>query len=169
MKKIEDLKDLMTEQLRDLYQAEEVFDVFLPNLMDAINSVALLDLVDEYLRNNEDQIMRLRQVFDQILFVDDHGEICEAMKAMIKETNDIVNHCTNPSIRDAGIVTALQHVIHYKIAGYGAICSYATALNLLDVAGLIHQNLVEEKKIDAKLALLAEEVINELAIIEDET
>jgi len=54
---------------------------------------------------------------------------------MLKEARERIQHSVASEVRDAGIITTLLHMIHYKIAGYAAICSYATALKLANVAG----------------------------------
>jgi ferritin-like metal-binding protein YciE len=167
MKHIRNLNDLMVEQLRDLYNAERLFDTFLPSIIGATHSPTLQRILAQYLRDNEGQVMRLRQVFEQQLFITDSGEVCEAMEAMVDEAYEIIDHCEHPNVRDAGIITALQHIIHYKIAGYGTICAYANTLGFLDVAGIIHKNLLEEKKTDSALRNLAEAVINDLAAEEE--
>ena len=60
---------------------------------------------------------------------------------------------------------ALQHIIHYKIAGYGSATSYANNLGLLDEAAILHTCLNAEKEFDRKLANLAESVINLRAVV----
>jgi ferritin-like metal-binding protein YciE len=93
-----------------------------------------------------------------MLFLLKRGEKCEAMEAMRKEAKDLMIRSMDAKVMDAGIITALQHIIHYQIAGYGAICNYANMLSLQPIAQLMHENLEEEKNIDRKLAHLAEEV-----------
>jgi ferritin-like metal-binding protein YciE len=93
-----------------------------------------------------------------MLFLLKRGEKCEAMEAMLKEAKDLMIRSMDAKVMDAGIITALQHIIHYQIAGYGAICNYANMLSLQPIAQLMHENLEEEKNIDRKLAHLAEEV-----------
>ena len=69
----------------------------------------------------------------------------------------------DPEVMDAAIITALQHVNHYKIASYGAICTYANMLGMYPLAAAIHENLEEEKQMDRKLIIIAEEVVNRKA------
>ncbi|MEP1097337.1 MAG: DUF892 family protein [Cyclobacteriaceae bacterium] len=162
MKKLTDLEDLMVEQLRDLYHAEKELDKLLPVLIRYASDSQLEKVIDQYLYDNEGQIMRLRQVFE-LLYLQKRGEKCEAINAMVKEANDMIKRSADAAVMDAGIITALQHIIHYEIAGYGAICTYAKMLGKDNIAAIIHKNLDEEKKTDRKLANLAEEVINERA------
>lgn len=168
MKAINDLKDLMVEQLRDLYHGEKELDILLPKAIVSISDPELEEIVDNYLTQNENQIMRIRQAFE-LLFIQKRGERCEAILAMIKEAEDLMKRSVEPEVKDAGIITALQHIIHYKMAGYGAVCTYAQMLDFDEVAAIIHKNLDEEKYTDNKLIELAEEVINKRAIVKIES
>jgi ferritin-like metal-binding protein YciE len=162
MKKIVDLKDLMVEQLRNLYNGEKQFDKALPMLSAHVTEPRLKRIIDNYLFDHKGQLMRLRQVFAH-LYVQSKGETCEAMKSMIAEAHDIIIRCAHEEVMDAGLITALQHIIHYEMAGYGAVCTYAKMLSLTEIAAILHQNLEEEKRADRQLAILAEEVVNEKA------
>lgn len=163
MKKLEDLKDLMVRQLRDLYNGEKDLNELLPKIVKNTSESSLKQAIDDYLVDNESQVQRLRQVFE-LLFLQKRGETCEAMKAMIKETNEIIIRSSHPEVMDAGLITALQHIIHYKMAGYGAVCTYAKMLEQFDVGKIMHVNLEKERKADRRLAMLAEGVINRRAI-----
>ena len=39
------------------------------------------------------------------------------------------------NVRDAAVTASVQRIIHYKIAGYGAIAAYAKALGREDRSG----------------------------------
>jgi ferritin-like metal-binding protein YciE len=163
MKKIADLNDLMIEQLRDLYHGENELDELLPKMVEKTSEPRLRKIFEDYLVQNKEQVMRLRQSFEP-LYEQKRGEMCDAMLAMTKEARDLMSRSADVHVRDAGLITALQHIIHYQIAGYGAVCTYAKMLGFDQVASIIHKNLEVEKKTDRKLAMLAEEVINERAI-----
>ena len=165
MQKIANLNDLMVEQLRSLYHGENDLNELLSTIVKDTHDPLLRQLVNDYLVENESQLLRIRQVFE-LLFMQKRGETCEAMRAMIKEAQGMIARCTDPEVRDAGLITALQHIIHYEMAGYGAVCTYAKMLERLDIGRLMHINLEVERTADRKLAMLAEGVINGLAIKE---
>ena len=162
MRKLVDLKDLLIEQIRDLYNSEKQLVEAVSDLHKKATDVDLKRILSDYLLENEDQIMRLEQVFS-LLYVEPVGEVCEAMRAMIHESRDLVGRSVDPEVLDAGLITAIQHINHYQIAGYGAACTYAKMLGLLNAASIIHKNLEVEKKTDRILAQLAEEVVNQRA------
>lgn len=159
MKKISNLSDLMIEQLRSLYNGEKRLDELLPIMINAAHDPMLRYILKDYHKKNESQIMRIRQAFEQ-LFVQKRGEICDAMLAMVQETEDLINRCETEEVCDASLITSLQHIIHYQISGYGAVCTYAQMLDFDQVAEILHQNLVEEKSTDQQLITLAEKQVN---------
>lgn len=159
MKRMINLNDLMQEQLRNMYEGETLFAESLAKIKEEATNYKLIKAIATYQENNDDQVLRLKQVFNY-LYTQKRGEKCEAVKAMIKEAEDIITRSMAPEIKDASIITALQHIIHYQIAGYGAICNYANLLDLEQVAALMHKNLEEEKRADKLLVQLAEAEIN---------
>lgn len=166
MKSISDLKDLMVEQLRGLYFAETQLKSFLVKVDLLVTQPDLKKILKEYVKENEDQILKLKRAFNH-LYVQKRGETCKAMEGLIKESYSLIKKSSEPQILEATIITVLQHIIHYKIAGYGAVCTYAKMLDMLDVAELIHPNLETEKKTDKQLAIVAEEVVNKRALLHD--
>lgn len=163
MKKITHLNDLMIEQLRDLYQGEKQLDQLLPIMIEEAEDEALASILQAYHQIIEAQVMRIRQAFE-LLFVQKRGEIGDAMKAMVKKTQGLINRCENPKVKDAALITGIQHMIHYQIAGYGAVCTYCQLLDFENISEIIHQNLAEEKIADQKLINLAEKQVNKHAI-----
>jgi ferritin-like metal-binding protein YciE len=163
MKKIQDLSDLMIMQLRNLHYGEIELIKLLHKIKDLATEPILKQIMADYLIENTGQVMRLQQVFE-LLFIESKEETCEAMKAMIKEADDIMKRIDDTQVMDAGIITALQHIIHYEIAGYGAVCTYAQMLDMEDIAATVHKNLVEVKRKDQQLIDLAERAVNKRAM-----
>ncbi len=159
MKKIFNLHDLMIEQMRDIYHAHQQLLQTLERIREEATDTTLYNYIDEYRQYNQDGLMRLRQAFSS-LYVPDEGEVCMTIHTLLKEIKTLIIRCMDPEVLDAALITALQHIIHYKIAGYGAICTYAKTLNLNDLASAMHKNLEDEKQEDRKLKMLAEEKVN---------
>ncbi|MDN5203930.1 DUF892 family protein [Fulvivirgaceae bacterium BMA10] len=163
MENLKNLKDLFLEQIRDLYQGEKRQLDSLNYISEQTTNSKLKQLVNDHVSNTEDQIQRLERVFAD-LYEEYEGEKGKPMKALIKEARVLLSRCEDPEIRDAAAITALQHIDHYEIAGYGAACTYAKMLDMTEIADMLHQSLEEEKRSDRKLAMLAEESINQEAI-----
>ncbi|MFY0688498.1 MAG: DUF892 family protein [Cyclobacteriaceae bacterium] len=165
MKAINNLRDLMLEQMRDLYNAEIYIKNELNRVADDAHNPELTTLVQGYIDRHSGMIMRIRQVFD-LQYEQKRGETCEAIQTMVEEMQTLMNRAHDPSVKDAAIITGLQHIMHYKMAGYGAVCSYARQLSFHNEAKILHENLEEEKLYNKTLAELAETWINIKAVKE---
>ena len=64
------------------------------------------------------------------------------------------------NVRDAAVTASVQRIIHYKIAGYGAIAAYAKALGREEDAAHFAQLADRDKAVDAELSELAKGTLN---------
>ncbi len=159
---IDNLKDLMIEQLRELFDGEVHSLRKLRKLIDQVSDSRLREVLDEYISAHDEQVMRLCQVFE-LQFIRKRGEISESLEVMSEEALQLMERCTNKIIRDAAAITALQHMIHFKIAGYGSVTTYARTLRLWDEAAILHKCLEIEKEFDEKLVMVATNDLNRKA------
>ncbi|MDX1639394.1 MAG: DUF892 family protein [Balneolaceae bacterium] len=154
-----DLYDLMLEQLRDLYDGEKQQLDLLPELDKKAYSFELKEIIEWHKVETERQINRLESVFN-LIREEPGGEECDGIRGLIREAQKLRERCKNPQVSDAAIITAIQHINHYEIAGYGTAVAYAKALDRHDVAELLLDSLREEKQADYGLSDLAEGQIN---------
>lgn len=154
-----DLYDLMLEQLRDLYDGESQQLTFLENQSEIAESFALNEFLTFHLKETKRQSRRIKEVFD-LLNEEATGESCDGIKGLIKESKKLADRCINEEVRDAALITAIQHINHYEMAGYGTAIAYAKALERHDIAELLLDTLREEKRADMGLSDLAENQIN---------
>ncbi len=161
--KLESLRDLLVEQLQDLYDAESRITKALPKMAKAATSPALKAAFEKHLRETEGQVKRLEQVFEAL------GETaktktCKAMQGLIAEGEETISENAEPEVRDAALIASAQRVEHYEMAGYGTVRSYAKLLKEDACARLLEQTLEEEKATDEALTTLAESTINVEAV-----
>lgn len=164
MKKLVNLKDLMLEQLRDLYHGESLIQHSLDKMSLLASHPRLVNAIKNYQIKQSDEKMRLRQVFEQ-LFKQKRGEVSQPLTAMTQQFEELLKRSNHSQILDAMIVVNLQHQIHYKIAGYGAVCTYLKHMGMIELAAILHQNLEIEKKTDRQLAMIADSFIDREAIM----
>jgi ferritin-like metal-binding protein YciE len=155
--KVNSLRELYTEQLRDLYDAENQIIKALPEMIDAATSPDLKEALNEHLEITKTQATRLQQIFEE-LGEKAKGETCKGMKGVIQEGSDLVDEIEDEDTRDAGIIAAAQRVEHYEMSGYGTARTFANLLGEDEAAQLLQQTLDEEKEADQKLTSLAEEI-----------
>ncbi|HVR73947.1 MAG TPA: DUF892 family protein, partial [Planctomycetota bacterium] len=87
--KLRTLKDLLIDQLKDLYDAEEQLTKALPKMAKASTSLELREAFQHHLGETEGQIKRLRQVFTK-LGSKAEAKHCKAMEGLIKEGEEIL-------------------------------------------------------------------------------
>lgn len=153
------LKDMLIEELRDIYHAEKQITKALPKMIRAATSAQLKAGFEKHLEETQGQIERLEQCFEA-LDVRVRGKTCEAMRGIIEEAQQIMKEDMSADVCDAVIVAAAQKVEHYEIASYGTTMTWAQHLGLDRVAKLLSATLDEEKAADAKLTQLATKEIN---------
>jgi ferritin-like metal-binding protein YciE len=155
--KLNDLKDLLQHELKDLYSAEKQLSKALPKLAKSANNKKLRTAFENHLEETKHQIERLEQVASEIN-VDIKGEDCDAMKGLIKEGEEMMKKNAQDAVHDAGLIASAQRVEHYEIAGYGTVVRYLEMLDMKKAAKLMQETLKEEKEADVKLTKIAEEV-----------
>lgn len=154
-----DLYDLMLEQLRDLYDGERQQLNYLLKADEQATSFELDEIIQMHRRETKTQLGRIEEVF-RMLNEKPTGQTCNGIKGIIDEALKLSHRCKNPEVRDAALVTAIQHINHYEIAGYGTAIAYAKTHDKHDIAELLLETLREEKRADMGLSNIAEDRIN---------
>jgi ferritin-like metal-binding protein YciE len=157
--KLQSLRDLLVEQLQDLYDAEHRITKALPKMAKAATSPDLKAAFEKHLTETEGQIDRLDQVFDA-MGVKAKKKTCKAMQGLIEEGEETIKEDAEPEVKDAALIAAAQRVEHYEMAGYGTVSAYAKLLNEKAILKLLQATFAEEKATDEALTELAESTIN---------
>jgi ferritin-like metal-binding protein YciE len=157
---MESLQDLLTEEIRDLYDAEKQLVKELPKLAKAASNEELRDAFNEHLEITKGQVTRLEQVFE-LLDQRPKGKPCKAMKGLIEEGHEILEEDAEESLLDCAIIGAAQKVEHYEISGYGTARTLAKAIGMKDAAELLDETLKEEGEADKKLTQISLRIIKE--------
>ncbi len=160
--KLSTLRDLLVEEVRDLYSAESQLVKALPRMAKAASSEALSDAITAHLEETKGQIERLDQVFE-LLGAAPGRKKCKAMEGLITEGKEVIAEDADPAVHDAALIASAQRVEHYEIAGYGCARTFARILGEDDVAELLQQTLDEEAAADEKLTSIAMSGINQTA------
>jgi ferritin-like metal-binding protein YciE len=128
----------------------------------AASSDILRAAFTDHLEQTKTQIERLDRVCE-LLGIKGKGKTCHAMKGLIEEGQEVIDHDGDPAVKDAALIGAAQKVEHYEIAGYGTARTFAEVLGEDDVADLLQVTLQEESAADEKLTDIAEAGLNEEA------
>jgi ferritin-like metal-binding protein YciE len=161
--KLQSLKDLYIEELKDLYSAEKQLTRAIPKMAKHASSEELAEAFETHLEETKGQIERLEMIF-RGLRASPGGHTCEAMAGLIKEAQHVLKSDADPDVLDAALIAQAQRVEHYEMAGYGCARTYAKLLGREGDATLLQETLDEEGRTDKKLTKLAERVINVKAV-----
>lgn len=158
--KIKTLEDLYVDELKDLYNAEQQVMRSLPKMAKAAESEELRSAFEQHLEETKTQVRRLEEIFNE-LGMSPKGKKCLGMEGLIAEGQEIMSEASDPTVKDAGIISAAQHVEHYEIAGYGCARTFARTLGHNHHVELLQETLQEESKTDELLTQIAERGINQ--------
>jgi ferritin-like metal-binding protein YciE len=161
-KDIQTMNDLFVHTLRDIYYAEKQIVKALPEMIDKASDPQLKDGFRSHLRETENHVKRLEQVF-QTIGQKAQGVDCPAIDGIIEEAEEVTGEVEDKSVLDAALIAAAQAVEHYEMTRYGTLIAWANQLGRRDCATLLEQTLNEEKAADKKLTAVAESHVNRKA------
>jgi ferritin-like metal-binding protein YciE len=156
------LNEVLVDELRDMYSAENQLIKALPKMANGANSDELKSLLSLHLDETKGQVERLKQVFE-ILDEKPTGEHCNGMEGVIEEGADALEKDEEGASFDSGLIGAALRTEHYEIAGYTATIEMAKVLGLSDVAGLLTENLNEELNASKKILAAAQSILKQSA------
>jgi ferritin-like metal-binding protein YciE len=157
---MESVRELLIEQMRDLYDAEKQLVKALPKLAKTASNDQLKEAFESHLEQTRGHVQRLEQAFEA-LNQRPRSKPCEAMKGLIEEGKETMEEDLEDALMDSALIAAAQKVEHYEIAGYGTLKTWARSLGLDEVAELLEATLEEEKEADQKLTEVADGVLME--------
>jgi len=155
----ETIRDLLIDEMQDLYDAEKQLVKALPKMVKAASSEELSQAFAGHLEQTKGHVQRLEQAF-QLLEQKPKSKACAAMKGLITEAQERIEANDEGALADSAMICAAQKVEHYEIAGYGTLKAWAEELGLDDVAALLDETLREEKEADEKLTTIASKVMS---------
>jgi len=161
MPSVDSLKDLLIEELKDLYSAEKQLVRALPKMAKAADNAELKQGFLDHLEETRGHVQRLEQAFEALGSAA-KAKTCEAMKGLIAEGEETMDLEGPAEVRDCALIGAAQRVEHYEIAAYGTVRAIAETIGEDDVATLLQATLDEEGATDKKLTEIAE-TVNEAA------
>jgi ferritin-like metal-binding protein YciE len=159
---MESIRELLIEEMADLYDAEKQLVKALPKMAKAASNKQLREAFENHLEQTRGHVQRLEQAFE-LLDQKAKGKPCAAMKGLVEEGKETMEEDDlSDGLMDSAIIAAAQKVEHYEIAGYGTLSAWARSLGLDEVAGLLEETLAEEKEADEKLTQVGGDVLTEV-------
>lgn len=154
MKQLFGLKDLLKEQMRDLYDAEVHYGSTLPKLISTATSPELecqLQAIAVHAQENAAQLAHICG----LLGVPPAGVTCEAMKGLLREAKATTHDWGDTATIDAALIANAQRIVHYEIAGFGTGREFASCLGEKEAAQLLEAMLNQAVDNDQALTRIA--------------
>jgi ferritin-like metal-binding protein YciE len=154
------LKDVLLDELRDMYSAENQLVKALPKLAKGAKDAKLKELFTTHLEETKGHVERLKEVFGH-LEEKPTGEHCNGMEGIVEEGKDALEKDTEGASFDCGLIGAALRTEHYEIAGYQATIAMAKTLGMQDVIDLLTENLNEELAAAAKITEASQPILRQ--------
>ena len=160
--KLESLRDLYLDELRDIYDAESEIVKALPKMVESASSPDLREAFAQHLAETKTHVTRLERIFDE-LGEKAKAKTCDGVSGILEEGEDLIGQKGDHAVLDAGLIAAAQRVEHYEMAVYGSLKTWASQCGYVQAAQLLNETLIEEKGADQKLTQIAERTVNRQA------
>jgi len=149
------INHLFIDLLKDLYNSECETVMILPEIINAVQTKDLKDLISSHLENSKLQVERIKKALGSIN-ESLEGEKCKAIEGFSNEFHEFLKQGSPSIIKDAGIIALMQRIQHYEIASYGTLRTYADLLGYKEIAKLLNESINEEGSFDKKLTAIAQ-------------
>ena len=157
---MQSLDEVLTDQIRDLYDAEKQLVKELPRMAKAASHQELRAAFKEHLEITKGHVTRLEQVFES-MGVKAKGKPCKGMKGLLEEGRELRKEGYEDAQLDCALIGAAQKVEHYEISGYGTARTIAKATGKKEAAQLLDETLKEEGEADKILTRVSLQIIKE--------
>ncbi len=139
--KITTLDELLEDELKDIYSAENQIIKALPKMAEATESRDLRTAFEKHLEQTRVHVQRIEEICND-LKITPLGKNCKGMEGTIKEGEEVLQSDMEAEPK------------------YGTARAHARQLCYLKAVDLLGQTLDEEKETDQKLTKLAENRVN---------
>ena len=157
----EDLQEIYTDELKDLWSANDQMQKVLKKIAGKASDPALKEMLAKSL----DGIAKHTDVVKELIAGQDEKvskEHCKGMEGLVAEaTKHVLEEGPKKGpLLDVLIIAQYQRMTHYGIAGFGTAAAYAEALSLKDDSKKLNQATKEIYGGDEYMTKLAETSVN---------
>ena len=153
------LTDLYFTAMRKMHHGEQQIVDALPVFIENINNNDLRSALQEHQKAVGEHRERLGQILENM--TDSAIDLKNlGVGALVDEAHAVVGAYDQSDVQDAALTAVMQHILHYKIACYGSLSTYAKTLDRSDEMNTLLKTLAEENKIDDQLQDIAKKIVN---------
>jgi len=150
MSKLTTPRDLLVQEIKELYSAESQLIKALPRMAKAAGQDDLKNTFTRHLEETRRHAQRIEEMMAK-LGESPRGKKCKAMEGLLEEGREIIESDASPAIKDLALIAAAQKVEHYEIAGYGCARTLADLIGESELADTLQETLDEEGTTDKLL------------------
>lgn len=154
------LHPLLETELQDLYDAERQIIEAQPTLLQKASDPELKKSLEMHLNETQEQLKKVEEVADK-LDIPLNGTRCLGMQGIIDEAKKHLETLQPSKETDLTIISMMQRIEHYEMAGYGTARNYAQKMEHMDEAQMLDAISNEEGKTDKKLTMMANTLISQ--------
>lgn len=154
MSKLTTPRDLLVQEIKDLYSAETQLIKALPRMAKAAGHTDLKNAFTQHLEETKRHAERIEEIMAK-LDETPRGKKCKAMEGLLEEAREVIEGDASPDIKDLALIAAAQKVEHYEIAGYGCARTLADLIGESELADTLQETLDEEGTTDKLLTEVA--------------
>jgi ferritin-like metal-binding protein YciE len=159
MKKLNNLTEVLAFLLEGLYDAEKKVQHTIPTCIEAIKLPALKEEIKKYGELSSEKRSKLKRIFSYLL-VQPFKIKNRVIDMMLKDTHELLEHATTDDLRETVLLSCIQSINHYKLAGYTTALAFALELNQDNVCDLLHEILEWEKDSNTAFTRIAFEALH---------
>ncbi len=157
----EDIQEIYTDELKDLWSANDQMQ----RVLKKISGKASDDALKEMLKESYDGIEKHTDLLKELIEAQDEKvskEHCKGMEGLVAEaTKHVLEEGPKKGpLLDVIIIAQYQRMTHYGIAGFGTAAAYAKALGLKDAAKQLSAATKEIYGNDKYVTKLADSTVN---------
>ncbi len=146
-----DPRDLLLHELGDVLYAERTLVKTLPKLQEEASDEELRLGFEEHLEETRQHVKNVEQAFEA-LGEKPTAEKCPGIEGIKKEHDEFVaKESPSQDVLDSFLTGAGARTEHYEIAAYEGLVTMAEAMGEAKVAGLLEENLEQERAALEKL------------------
>jgi ferritin-like metal-binding protein YciE len=157
--KLNTMRDLLVEEMRDLLSAERHRAKALPEMARKAVHLPLRQVLEEFASKFLEREERLLKAMARAGAAPEPGR-SHGMVGIVSGWMEMAECGAQPDVLDAAVISCAQHMGHYLIAGYGCARAFAEILEEETVGHSLAQSLDEEEAWDRRLSRVAESLVN---------
>ena len=156
------IRELLTEELQGLLDAENQLLAALPNMANAARQPKLKEAFEKHLAQTQVHVERVKKSFE-LLGEKAEAKRCKAIVGLVEEAQEKIKEGEEKEelAADLSLIAAAQKVEHYEIAAYGTVRSLARLIGERNVATLLTHTLGEEESTDHLLTEIAKPLLQQ--------